>query len=507
MGIDLYPGENGLAALIDRHAEEIYQALPSPEVKRAAELLFRAITDVTTDGRYVRRAQPLTTIAGDTGVATDELGKVIDAFAKEGLLKPAGAVADIAHEAIARQWRRLGPGFLEQPGDVSSWHDGWIVVEQRTRAAAATLAGAAREWKANDENPAYVFRGARLQRLIADLGGRIARISPLERRFLDAGQRATRRDRLFSRETAAAFAIAVAIVVAVWFQWQRNQRLSLETTVAQTAATNEKTQADLARLQTGLALARANIEAAERVTVETAYRQAKAGKGDEPPMPVAAPSRARLYTQVWSAEQETQIKTLLEKLPKADVIASCCERVSVGPNHDELRYFRKSEADEAARLAKVFTDNGRPVKAWYVSGFESSRTMRSRHFELWLARPSRVAGDTRPAGPVITSIAQEFQLVQQRGSGDATVLRIVGANLDSQGTLTIDGRSFKSPSLLMSVRGAGDQDRFGADLLAIIQPLTLFKGSHSVVLTNADGQSATASFTVTSSTEYSSARD
>jgi hypothetical protein len=57
MGLDLYPVSGGLATFLDQHAEDVYTTL-TPELKGAAQALFRAITDMATDGRPARRPVP-----------------------------------------------------------------------------------------------------------------------------------------------------------------------------------------------------------------------------------------------------------------------------------------------------------------------------------------------------------------------------------------------------------------------------------------------------------------
>src|SRR5262249_23310533 len=50
LGLALYPKEGGLASFVDQHAEQVYEGLQRPELKLAAESLFRAITEMTADG-------------------------------------------------------------------------------------------------------------------------------------------------------------------------------------------------------------------------------------------------------------------------------------------------------------------------------------------------------------------------------------------------------------------------------------------------------------------------
>jgi energy-coupling factor transporter ATP-binding protein EcfA2 len=155
LGLDLYPKSGGLATFVDQHAEQVYGALRTDELKSTAEALFRAITEMAADGRLARRPLPFDEVVKQTGQPVDRLTTVIEAFRAEGFItvkEEASRTIDIAHEAVARQWKRLGQHYLvpatgrSRAAGVFEKKDGWMVVEARRRRAIAAVRDATDEW-------------------------------------------------------------------------------------------------------------------------------------------------------------------------------------------------------------------------------------------------------------------------------------------------------------------------------------------------------------------------
>lgn len=59
--------------------------------------------------------------------------------------------------------------------------------------------------------------------------------------------------------------------------------------------------------------------------------------------------------------------------------------VNVGPNASQLRFFRKSEAEEAKTIVEILSSHGVKTTSQYIPGYEASRSIRPRHYELWFA--------------------------------------------------------------------------------------------------------------------------
>jgi hypothetical protein len=141
---------------LDRHAEEVYKALPSDDHREVARLVFQRLTDRDAENREVRRPTPLAeltsvalrrstgrTTPGEATMVTD----VISAFSAEGrafVVVNAQQDVDISHESFIRQWERLR---------------GWVDEENRSGRIYAKLADTAARWSRGE---ASLYRGPEL---------------------------------------------------------------------------------------------------------------------------------------------------------------------------------------------------------------------------------------------------------------------------------------------------------------------------------------------------------
>jgi hypothetical protein len=59
---------------------------------------------------------------------------------------------------------------------------------------------------------------------------------------------------------------------------------------------------------------------------------------------------------------------------------------SSGSQQDtQLRYFRKTEKDEAQRIASILGSAAVRVTVNYISGYEDSNAIRPMHCEIWFS--------------------------------------------------------------------------------------------------------------------------
>ena len=222
----------GLGEFLNDHAEQVYGSL-SPGQKAAAEKLFRCITEMTGEGNLVRRASELDRIQASTGVPPGTLRDVVAAFEREGFLvvttsaEDRPPLIDISHEAIARQWRRLGSKDPVAPG--------WIVKEARQRAALLQVERAAREWTDNAQETDFLLKGLRLENAVRHIDGREAQLSEAGRRFLAASQTRDARRRWMTPKVLvpAITALVLIIGLALFSASQRQQRAVEEARAAQ----------------------------------------------------------------------------------------------------------------------------------------------------------------------------------------------------------------------------------------------------------------------------------
>ena len=226
----------GLGEFLNEHAEQVYGAL-SPEQKTAAEKLFRCITEMTDEGNLVRRASELDRIQASTGVPVNTLRDVVAAFEREGFLvvTPSAEggrspLVDISHEAIARQWRRLG--------SKDPLNAGWIVKEARQRTALLQVERAAKEWTDNAQGNDFLFKGLRLENAVRHIDGREAQLTEAGRRFLAVSQTRDARLRWMTPKVLAPATTALALIIGLAiFSASQRQQQALEASRAAEAET------------------------------------------------------------------------------------------------------------------------------------------------------------------------------------------------------------------------------------------------------------------------------
>ena len=116
MDVPVYESIGGMRKALNQHADEIYDALPSA-LQSVAEMLFRTLTDKSTNELGVRRPTTVGAAAAITGASADDIRRVADAYRADGvsLLMPPletphladDTVLDISHESLMRKWERL----------------------------------------------------------------------------------------------------------------------------------------------------------------------------------------------------------------------------------------------------------------------------------------------------------------------------------------------------------------------------------------------------------------
>ena len=116
--IDLehYEATGGMHAALSRHADEVFDSLPSETHRLAAARIFKALTERGADGRGIRRPLRLKALEPIAGAEKYVTREVIDAYRAPGvtfLMPPASAgladdsVIDVSHESLMRVWDRL----------------------------------------------------------------------------------------------------------------------------------------------------------------------------------------------------------------------------------------------------------------------------------------------------------------------------------------------------------------------------------------------------------------
>lgn len=131
-----YQGLHDLRKALDGHAEQVWEEIDK-NGQVIAEAMFRALTEHSRDGQFIRRPLEVRTLLELTATDLLTLTKIVDVFRQPGcnfLMPPLNVpltpdtTLDISHESLIRQWERL---------------QGWVTAESEKAAMYLRLLGAA----------------------------------------------------------------------------------------------------------------------------------------------------------------------------------------------------------------------------------------------------------------------------------------------------------------------------------------------------------------------------
>jgi WD40 repeat protein/DNA-binding SARP family transcriptional activator len=218
-----YERTGGVRGAVARMAETAYERFDRHQQQVARSILLRLAGEDAEAGA-VRRRVALTELDADR----EDVRNVLDALAGNRLVLVDAETAEVAHEALLREWPRLRR---------------WLEEDTEGRRLHRRLAAAARDWKAGGRDPGELYRGARLASTLDWSAAHAAELNKLERTFLAAsvalGEHETRRARRANRRLRALLGGAAALLVlagvaAVLFLDQRGAaRDQARTAVAQ----------------------------------------------------------------------------------------------------------------------------------------------------------------------------------------------------------------------------------------------------------------------------------
>lgn len=124
-----YEQVGGLERALSRHANETFQVLNGRQ-KSLASVLFRTLTERTSNGLYIRRPVRLADAAHLARTDNEEIAEIVEVFRKTDrcfLMPPAeidlqpGTWVDIAHESLIRKWGRLKRWANEEAASASHY--------------------------------------------------------------------------------------------------------------------------------------------------------------------------------------------------------------------------------------------------------------------------------------------------------------------------------------------------------------------------------------------------
>lgn len=118
-----YNNVDRFAGALSQHLEEAWDSLAGEREQMIAQQLFLCLSERTAEGALVRRIAKLSEVAAMADVEAGEVIKVVRVFQDDGrnfiMASPPGELSgesdlDISHEALLRQWKRLGDWIKEE---------------------------------------------------------------------------------------------------------------------------------------------------------------------------------------------------------------------------------------------------------------------------------------------------------------------------------------------------------------------------------------------------------
>ena len=184
---ETYRAAGGVDGAVARLAEGTYARLSAPEREAARRILVR-LADEGPDAP-VRRRVPLAQLDDEA---------VLELLTDARLVTVSDGSAEVAHEALLRDWPRLRD---------------WLAADAGGRRVHRELAAHASDWEAHGRDAADLYRGARLATAIEWAESQPAEENESERTYLAASRRAEQRDVRRLRGVAVGLGVLLALAL------------------------------------------------------------------------------------------------------------------------------------------------------------------------------------------------------------------------------------------------------------------------------------------------------
>ena len=179
-----YQEAGGVAGAVAKTADTIYEQRLSEDEQAIARNIFLRLTELgegTQDNRRRASLEELGT-QGDEGVAVVE---VLKKLADARLVITRRRSAEVAHEALIRNWPRLKE---------------WLNENREGLRLHRRLTNATFEWDQHERDASYLLRGSRLTQVQEGLQNGLLSLNDLEAEFVNASETAIRKEQ--DREAA-----------------------------------------------------------------------------------------------------------------------------------------------------------------------------------------------------------------------------------------------------------------------------------------------------------------
>ena len=192
--LSAYARTGGVHGAVARLAEGAYGRLSADEQTVARGMLLR-LAGAGEGDAVVRRQVPLDELESDRD---ERAARVLEMLTASRLVTVAEGTAEVAHEALLREWPRLRE---------------WLEEDTEGRRVHRQLTHASRDWEAAGRDRSELYRGARLAAALEWAATHTAELNPTERDFLDDSRAASERTQRRLRAVLAG--VASLLVLAV----------------------------------------------------------------------------------------------------------------------------------------------------------------------------------------------------------------------------------------------------------------------------------------------------
>jgi WD40 repeat protein len=214
-----YRESGGVHGAVARLAERTYARVADARKPLVRAVMLRLVADGEAD-IPVRRRAPLGEL--DLGRNAD-VAAVVDTLADSRLVTVGEGFVEVAHEALLREWPRLGE---------------WIDEDAEGRRLRRHITRAAAEWDASGRDSGELYRGARLAAALDWSAEHAFELNEAERRFVTASRDASEREAREVRRTnqrlrlllaGVGILLAAALAGGVFALLQRGEAREAET--------------------------------------------------------------------------------------------------------------------------------------------------------------------------------------------------------------------------------------------------------------------------------------
>jgi len=190
-----YHEAGGVKKAIAQTAESVYDHL-SPTEKEIARCIFLRLTELGEGVQDTRRRIKLEELA--QAKEKEAVAKVLKTLADARLVTTEHDSAEVAHEALIREWRTLRK---------------WLDEDRESLRVHRHLTESAEEWNRRGREAGELYRGARLGQIQAWAKKHGDELSPLESKFLKASQNVKKRERMGRFTMAGVGVMLIAVIV------------------------------------------------------------------------------------------------------------------------------------------------------------------------------------------------------------------------------------------------------------------------------------------------------